>query len=558
MTKYVIGIDYGTESARAVLVSLEEGVKIAQHEMTYSHGVLDDKLPNSNTMLGQDWALEHPNDYLEVLERSIPAILNQSQIDSKDIIGIGIDFTSCTILPVDNDGNPLMYKKEWYDDPHAWVKLWKHHAAQNKANIMNKVAEQRNEKFLYRYGGKISSEWMLPKIWQVMDESPNLYKATDKFVEAMDWIIFKMTGNWARSISAMGYKAIWNSRDGFPTKEYLRELSPDLQDVIETKLRGDIVSLGQKVGEIDESIANKTGLQKGTAVAVGNIDAHAAVVGMGVVEPGKLVMVMGTSLCHMLISPKNESIEGISGVVKDGIIPGYYGYEAGQPAVGDMFSWYVNHVAPTDTKEAAAKEGINIHQWFIDKASNFQPGETGLLALDWWNGNRSLLIDSELSGLLIGMTLQTKPEEIYRALLESAAFGTKKIIEAFQDKGIPVKELYACGGLAQKNPLLMQIYADVTNRIIRVADSTQTSAVGAAMFGAVAAGVARGGITSIEEVADKVAKLKEEVYTPNPQHVRVYEKLYQEYLIIYNYFGRGENDVMKHLKNLKYNKTKIR
>jgi len=293
------------------------------------------------------------------------------------------------------------------------------------------------------------------------------------------------------------------------------------------------------------------GLTPGIAIAVGNVDAHAAVPGVGVVSPGKLVMAMGTSICHLLLGEEEREVEGMCGVVEDGIIPGYLGYEAGQSAVGDIFAWFVDECVPAYVQEAAKAEGVNVHAWLEQRAAAYKPGEIGLVALDWWNGNRSVLVDTELSGLFLGLTLSTKPEAMYRALLEATAFGTRKIVDAFHSNGVPVEELYACGGLPQKNRLLMQIYADVTNREIKVADSKQTPALGAAMFGAVAAGAAQGGYDNIVDAAKRMARVREETFKPIPDNVAVYEKLYQEYNALHDYFGRGANDVMKRLKAIR-------
>ncbi|MUK87728.1 ribulokinase [Ornithinibacillus sp. L9] len=549
--KYSIGVDYGTESGRAVLVSLEDGKEVADHVTPYRHGVIDEKLPESDVELGYEWALQHPQDYLEVLQLSIPAVIKESGVNPNDIIGLGIDFTACTMLPIDEFGEPLSFREELKDNPHSWLKLWKHHAAQGEANRLNEIAEQMGEEFLPRYGGKISSEWMIAKIWQILNEAPEVYERADKFVEATDWVISKLTNNLVRNSCTAGYKSIWHKQDGYPSKEFFKALDPRLEDLTETKLRGEVVPLGTKAGGLSEEMANLTGLNAGISIAVGNVDAHASVPAMGVAEPGKLVMVMGTSICHLLLGEEESHVEGMCGVVEDGIIPGFYGYEAGQSAVGDIFAWYVDQAVPDYVEKSAEEEGISVHQWLEQKASEYQPGETGLLALDWWNGNRSVLVDTELSGMLIGMTLQTKPEEIYRALLEATAFGTRKIVDAFHENGVEVNELYACGGLPHKNKLLMQIYADVTNRRIKIADSFQTPALGAAMFGAVAAGAANGGFDTILDATKKMARVKEEVIEPNPEHVAIYQQLFEEYTRLHDYFGRGENDVMKRLKALR-------
>lgn len=553
--KYAIGVDYGTQSGRAVLVDLADGTEVADHVTPYPHHVIDEILPVTGKKLEYDWALQHPADYIEVLKRSVPEVIRQSGIDPADVVGVGIDFTACTMLPVNEQGQPLCLLPEYSENPHSWTKLWKHHAAQDEANEINRIAAERGEKWLPRYGGKISSEWMMAKVWQILNEAPEIYEAADQFLEATDWVISQMTGNIVRNSCTAGYKAIWHKADGYPDKEFFKALDPRLENLTTTKLRGDIVPLGTKAGELTAEMAQLTGLIAGTAVAVGNVDAHAAVPAVGVVTPGKLVMAMGTSICHMLLGETEQEVEGMCGVVEDGIIPGYFGYEAGQSAVGDIFEWYVEEAVPAYVKEAAALENVNVHEWLEARAATYKPGQTGLLALDWWNGNRSVLVDTNLTGLLLGCTLLTKPEEIYRTLLEATAFGTRKIVDAFHGNGVAVDVLYACGGLPQKNRLLMQIYADVTNREIKVAASKQTPALGAAMFGAVAAGADKGGYDSIVEAAEKMARIREDSYLPIPENVAIYELLFQEYSKLHDYFGRGENNVMKHLKAIKEDVT---
>ncbi|MEC0368668.1 ribulokinase [Paenibacillus chibensis] len=550
-TKYTIGVDYGTQSGRAVLVDLSNGREVADHVTPYPHHVIDERLPGSGKKLEHDWALQHPDDYLEVLRQSVPAVVRESGIDPSDIIGIGIDFTACTMLPVDAHGVPLCLKPELQDHPHSWVKLWKHHAAQPEADLINKIAEERGEAFLPRYGGKISSEWMIAKVWQILNEAPEIYDRTDLFLEATDWVISQMTGRIVRNSCTAGYKAIWHKKEGYPDKAFFKALDPRLESLTETKLRGDVIPLGTNAGGLTEPMAAMMGLKPGIAVAVGNVDAHAAVPAVGVVSPGKLVMAMGTSICHMLLGTEEKQVEGMCGVVEDGIIPGLFGYEAGQSAVGDIFEWYVEEALPAYVRDAAASEGLGVHAWLEKEAALYHPGETGLLALDWWNGNRSVLVDTNLTGVILGMTLLTKPQEIYRALLEATAFGTRKIVDAFHSSGVSVDALYACGGLPQKNRLLMQIYADVTGREIFVADSKQTPALGAAIFAAVAAGEEAGGYDTVIAAAEKMARVKEETFKPIPENVEIYERLYQEYNLLHDYFGRGANDVMKRLKSMK-------
>ncbi len=549
--KYSIGVDYGTQSGRAVLVEVDTGKIIAQAVKEYTHGVIDEYLPGGEIKLEPDWALEHPADYIEVLEVTIPAVLEEAKVSNKDIVGLAIDFTACTILPIDKEGLPLCFREELKNEPHAWLKLWKHHAAQEEANKLNEIAAKRGENFLARYGGKISSEWMIPKIMQILDEAPEIYEMTDRFMEATDWVTMMMTGEEKRNSCTAGYKAIWNKKEGYPSKDFFKALDPRLENVVEEKLSTDIYSLGEKAGELVKGMADKIGLLPGTAVGVANVDAHVSLPAVGITEPGKMLMIIGTSTCDILLGTEEKIVPGMCGVVEDGVLPGFFGYESGQSCVGDHFEWFVDNCVPLEYKKAAEAEGKNIHQYLTEKASKLKVGESGLVALDWWNGNRSVLVDVDLTGMMLGMTLATKPEEIYRALIEATAYGKKIIIETFEESGVPVDELYACGGISWKNPMMMQIYADVTEKEIYISASDQTPALGAAMFGAVAAGKEKGGYDSIFDAAKVMGKVKEEYYKPNPENVAVYKKLYAEYKILHDYFGRGENDVMKRLKAIK-------
>lgn len=549
--RYVIGIDFGTESGRVVIVDIDHGGELAVHSTPYPHGIIDERLPGSGKPLGPDWALQHPEDYLEVLRRSVPEVMRMAGVDPRQVIGIGVDFTSCTMLPVDANGKPLCMQTAYRDEPHAYGKLWKHHAAQEEADRINERANARGETFLSRYGGKSSSEWMVAKVWQILNEAPGIYEEAHLFMEAGDWIVYQLTGNVARSSCSAGYKAFWHKKDGYPTPRFFKELDPRLERLTETKLSGDVLPLGAKAGELTDEAAAIMGLCPGTAVAAAIIDAHAAVAGSGAVRSGQMVMAMGTSLCHMVQSDKEVAMDGVSGVVEDGMVPGLFGYEAGQPAVGDLFGWYVEQAVPAYVHQAAASEGRSVHAWLEDRAAKLSPGQHGLLALDWWNGNRSVLEDADLTGLIIGLTLQTKPEEIYRALLEATAFGTRKIIETFEASGVRVDEIFACGGLSQKNRLFMQIYADVTGKEMKVAAATETSALGAAIHGAVAAGPARGGYRDIVQAAGHMAKVRDETFRPIPEHQAVYDQIYQEYIRLHDLFGRGGFEVMKVLKKMK-------
>lgn len=549
--KYAIGIDYGTQSGRALLVEVITGKEIASAVKAYPHGVMDEHLPDGKTRLGQDWALQHPQDYLDVLSETIPVVLKEANVNVEDVIGLGIDFTACTMLPTDNSGKPLCFYEELKNDPHSYVKLWKHHAAQDEANKLNKIAEERGEEFLKNYGGKISSEWLIPKIWQILNESPDIYKKADKFMEAADWVIMQLTDSEARNSCTAGYKAIWHKHNGYPSKDFFKALDPRLENLVEEKLSTNIFPIGMKAGEITEAAAELIGLSPGTAVAVANVDAHVTMPAVGITNESKMLMIMGTSTCHILLGTEEKKVPGMCGVAEDGVIPGFLGYEAGQSCVGDHFEWFVENSVPASYAKEAEDKRINIHTLLTEKASKLRAGESGLVALDWWNGNRSVLVDVDLTGMILGCTLLTKPEEIYRALIEATAYGTRMIVETFRENGVPIKELYAAGGIAEKNKLMMQIYSDVTNMEIRIAGSPQAPALGSAMFGALAAGKEKGGYDSIVEAAKYMSKVKKEYYKPIPENVEVYNKLYAEYKILHDYFGRGANDVMKRLKKIK-------
>ncbi len=553
--KYAIGVDFGTESGRAVLVDVSNGHEVATAVHKYANGVIDEKLPGTDIRLAPDWALQDPNDYLEVFKNAIPAVLKKGGVSAEDVIGVGIDFTACTMLPTTQDGTPLCFLPQWRSNPHAWVKLWKHHAAQPEANKLNEIASQRAAEkgfgFLNRYGGKISSEWFFPKVWQILDEAPEIYQAAGRFLEAADWVIWQLTGVETRNNTTAGDKAIWSKREGFPSKAFFKALDPRLENVVAEKMTTRISNIGEKAGELTAEAAAYTGLKPGTAVAVANVDAHVAVPASTVVEAGRMVIIMGTSNCHMVLGTEERIVPGMCGYVDEGILPGFFGYEAGQSCVGDHFAWFVENCVPASYHEEAQKRGMDIHKLLEEKAAALKPGQSGLLALDWWNGNRSVLVDVDLTGLLIGQTLATKPEEIYRALIEATAYGTRVIVEAFAQNDVPVNEIVGTGGLPEYNRLLMQIYADVTGREVKVAASKQTPALGSAMFGAVAAGKAKGGYDSIFEASQSMAHLREDCYRPIPENKAVYERLYQEYLILHDYFGRGENNVMKRLKALK-------
>lgn len=543
---YTIGLDFGTLSGRAVLVDTRDGAEVAESVFDYPHGVMDSQLP-SGRKLPPDWALQHPQDYIDVFAHTVPAVLRQSGVDAADVKGIGIDFTASSPMPTTRDGTPLCFLEELRDEPHAYIKLWKHHAAQRQADQINETARQLGERWLPRYGGKISSEWFFSKLLQILQERPDIYAQIDRFVEAADWVIWQLTGVETRNTCTAGYKAMVQDGD-FPSRDYFLALDPAFENVVNEKVGREFAELGSKAGELSPRMAELMGLPAGIAVAVANVDAHVTAPAVKATDPGVMVMVMGTSCCHILSSTQLGEVDGMCGVVMGGVIPGLYGYEAGQSAVGDIFAWFVDHGVPPEYHQAAASAGLGLHEYLEREAAKQQAGQHGLIALDWWNGNRSTLVDVDLTGMMLGMNLATRAPDIYRALIESTAYGTREIIDAFDAQGVAVNELVAAGGLPEKNALLCQIFADVTGRPFKLSGSAQAPALGAAMHAAVAADI----YSDIQAAAEKMGKLKDGVVRPIPGNQAVYDKLFQEYKTLYDYFGRGANDVMKRLKAIKH------
>ncbi|MEV0156350.1 ribulokinase [Micromonospora sp. NPDC050686] len=533
--RYVVGVDYGTLSGRALVVRVRDGAEVGTAVHEYRHGVIESALPDGGPALPPDWALQDPEDYRDVLRHAVPAALTAAGVDPSRVVGIATDFTACTVLPTLADGTPLCQVPELRDRPHAWVKLWKHHAAQPHADRINALAHERREPWIGRYGGKISAEWQFAKGLQILAEDPDVYRRAERFIEAADWIVWQLCGAETRNVCTAGYKGI--RQDGrYPSREYLTALHPDFADFV-TKLDGPLLPLGDRAGSLTARAAAWTGLPEGIAVAVGNVDAHVTAAAARALDPGRLVAIMGTSTCHVVNGRDLAEVPGMCGVVDGGISPGAWGYEAGQSGVGDIFGWFVRHAAPA---------GLDSHERLTELAAAQPVGAHGLVALDWWNGNRSLLVNHDLSGLIVGLTLATRPADVYRALLESTAFGTRMIIEAFVEAGVPITDLVVAGGLTS-NRLLMQIYADVTNRPLSIIGSAQGPALGSAIHAAVAAGA----YPSIHEASAAMGRVHEAAYRPDPANVRAYDALYAEYRALHDHFGRGGNDVMLRLRAIR-------
>lgn len=544
--KYSIGLDFGTEEARGILLDMQ-GNLIAAAEHSYRHGVMTHELPDG-TPLEDGFALQHPRDYIDAMDEIIPALV-KSGVSPNDIIGIGVDFTQCTMMPVTADGTPLCFLDEFKGNPYAYVKLWKHHGAQPQAEKLTDIARSRKEAFLNYCGGTIYAESMFPKILETYERAPEVYRAAAEFLELADWTTFYLTGSKTRSRSIAGCAALWHHERGYPGSEYFYGADRGFANVVKEKLTEDLAGVGSPVGYVSGRIAERWGIPEGIPVAAGLGDCQAAFVGAGLVEEGTLLTVMGTSSCDMLVSREEHAVPGLYGVSYDSMLPGMFGYEAGQATMGDLYGWFVKTSVPHSYYAAAQSEGLTIFDYFNKLAQDYEPGQTGLLALDWWNGNRSVLLDASLGGMILGLRLNTKPEEIYRALTEALSFGKRRIVEQFESHGIPVKKIYATGGVAVKNPFLMQMFADVIGLPIYISSADNGSCVGSAVYGAAAASPTVSGYGSITQAARGMGGGSIKTYVPNPKYKDIYDSLYREYKTLYQYFGQ-DNLVMKRLKKL--------
>ena len=535
-----IGVDFGTESGRALVLDVGSGEELGVAVVPYPSAVIDRALPSTGERLPGDWALQDPDDWVKVLEDGIPEAVKEAGIDPSEVVGLGVDFTSCTVLPVTEDGTPLCRLDAFRDHRHAWPKLWKHHAAQPVADRLNEVAVERDEEFLSRYGGKISSEWYFPKLIELWSEDREVYDASAAFIEATDWIVWYLTGSECRQSATAGYKAMWSPTDGLPPTAFFEAAYPGFS-APEEKLGTEFVALGTRAGTLLPKRAQSLGLTDQVAIAVGNVDAWVSVPGAGVTSPSTFVTVIGTSTCSMMVNPEEVRLPGITGVVRDGILPGLYGYEAGQAAVGDMLAWFVRTLGgDRDTYGQLEAE-----------AAELAPGETGLLALDWFNGNRSILADADLTGAIFGLTLHSAPGEIYRALLESIAFGNRRIIDNFIEHGLEVTEIVACGGIAERSPLMMQLLADTSGQPVHVPQWREIPARGAALFGAVAAGVYADIGAAIEATGPSTAR----TYTPDPDATEIYDRVYAIYRQLYETLGHTQVQLLHDLKRIRAEST---
>ncbi len=545
MNRYVIGLDYGSLSGRALLVNVQTGEEVCESVMEYPHAIMSEQLPDG-TPLPKESAVQHPQDYLDVLSFVIRDVMKKAEIVPEQVVGIGVDFTSATVLPLDENLMPLCFHPEFQSHPKAYSTMWKDHTAAPQAALIDAVTEKTGDKHLAYLGGKCSAENGLAKVLSILQTDEAVYRASHRILEAGNWITSLLCGTDKTGYNYATCKEFWNpDLGGYPSVEFMKELDPGFENVVEEKFGGDTVCYDDCYGYVNERGAELTGLSVGTAVSVPIIDGYASIPACGAVKPGQMAMIIGTSLCHFVSSPKDSRVPGIFAAIPGCMFPGYTTYEGGQSSCGDLYAWFLDRCLPASYWEEAKEKNMGIHALMREKLQNTAPGSSGLLCLDWFNGNRSILGDADLSGVILGLTLQTKPEEIYRALLESSVFGTRRILEQIESGGIAIDEITACGGIALKDQLMMQMFADITNRPIRICASTQGPALSMAMYAAVAAGEYK----SLEQAVSVMTKTADCTYLPDPKNHRVYNEIYEQYKIVHDTFGL-QNKVMKRLKEL--------
>ncbi|MEG0912578.1 MAG: ribulokinase [Oscillospiraceae bacterium] len=537
--KYVCGFDFGTLSCRLIVCDLSDGKAVFENSVEYSDGVITEKLPDSDVRLGSNWALQNPDDYINAMTE----LMRQAseKIDLKNITAIGTDFTNCSVVAIDNNGNPLCSNKKYRNNPHSWVKLWKHHAAQVYAERIEKQLRDSHTEWFDEYGDNVSSEWFFPKVLQVYEEARDIFDAAYAFIECADYITLFLTGKIVRNSATLGVNSFYDRGRGFPSKEFLNSLSEGFADGIYPKLCGDIKPVGSRAGTLCDAAAKRLGLNSDVAVAVGHGDSEVAAAGLGITEPGSMLMVMGTSSCYQMIHTEKVPCRGVCAIVQDGMIPGLVAYESGQPAVGDAFAWYANNAMPASYVDAADKCGLSRLAYMDKKAAELNAGESGLVSLDWFNGNRSVLMDYNLTACFAGLTLASKPEGIYRSMIEATAFGARRIFESYAEAKVAIKRVYALGGLSHKSPLTMQIYADILGMPIEVTSIPNACSFGACICGAVARENEIGTREAFAEVCGRMVHFDTEIYYPDSGAVRIYNKLYSVFCELHDFAGRHSN-----------------
>lgn len=542
--RFTVGIDFGTLSGRAVITRVRDGEIVGEAVHPYEHGAMDRTLTaGDGRALPADFALQVPDDYRQVLRNAVPAAVAASGVAPIDIVGIGIDFTSATVIFADDDGRPLCELDEFRNEPHAYAKLWKHHGAQEQAHRIVALAKERGETWLARYGGDLSSELLMPKALETLEKAPAVYERATQIVDAVDWITWQLTGTLSYAAGDSGYKRMYQEGT-YPSPEFLAALNPGFATAFTEKMTAPVLPLGARVGGLTAEAAAWTGLVEGTAVASGNIDAHVHAVSVNAVRPGQLTAILGTSTCWVLSAEQYRDVPGIFGAVDGGIVAGSWGYEAGQSAVGDMFDWFTANCVPQLYVDQAKAAGQHLNDYLMSLTEDAEVGESGLVALDWFNGNRSILIDSDLSGLVVGQTLRTTAPEVFRALVESTAFGARVIIDNFEAHGVPITDVTAAGGLLN-SASIMQVYADALRRPLSVAGVAQAGAQGSAIHAAVAAGE----YADIVAAAEAMGRVRKDAYVPDPDRAARYDALYELYTELYQQFGKA-TETMHRLRRI--------
>lgn len=549
MAEFTLGLDFGTLSLRTILLNLESGEIEAESVKSYPHAVMDRYLPDGKTPLPSNWALQFPQDYLTTMEDTICEIKAMSNVNVNNIVGMAIDFTSCTVLPTTLKGTPLCDLDQFKDHPHAYAKLWKHHGAQKEAHqIETSLKNLANEKKI-KNPDSVSSEMLLPKLLEIFHDDKIVFNATDVFIEAADWLTWILTGNRKRSINMAIYKAMWTPAEGYLKAEFLHQIEPGFEDAL-NKFAGEISSLDSGIGCLLPEWADRLGLNRNLVVGTSVIDSHAGLIGSGVCNAGEASMVLGTSSVVLQLSEFPYSDHGVVGSVKGGVFPEYYLLEDGLPAVGDMFSWFINNLFPFDYHHYSLEKNISPYDFLVHKAFEKKPGESGLIALDWWNGDKTPYVNSDLSGLIIGFTLHTKAEDVYRALIESCAFGTRQILDEYRNAGTAVNEIVVSGGIAEKSPQLLQLFADVLKINIKRSSIKQTAAFGSAILASVCA---KKGKTekNIRSEVNKYATKYDCIYKPDHQNSAIYDELYGIYRDLVCMFNPIEFEGMQKLRSFR-------
>lgn len=541
---YTIGIDFGKTGCRSLLVNTEDGTEAASATAEYPNGIMIGNFINGR-LLPEKWAIADPQDYLDVIADTVSELASKvADIDA--IKGIALAFSSCCVMPVRSDGTPLCALPEFKNEPHAYIKVTRHRSAEPQAAKINELAHSFNEPWINIGQNADSPEWLLPKVLQILQEAPDVYEAADYFMEATDWLVWQLTGNPVKNSFSASFKS--QITEGVkPSKEFLCALDPRLENLYTKKLNLPIASPAVCAGGVTREAAARLGIKAGTSVAVGGVDIPACLPALNVCSPGKLLGIFGQSSIFVTVSDKKTEPKGIARGQKGSIIPNYYTYKSNLPCVGDTYRWFLTTYVPPEYHDGAKNDGRNLHSYIAQRMMKLHPGENGIIALNWLRGSVCPEGDSKLSAMYVGMTESTLPEHLYRAIIEGMAFDTRYVIEEYARSGIAIDSFYGIGIIAERNPFIMQLYADILRLPVQVALSQQSPTLGAAIIAAVAGGV----YGNIQSAAAKMSKLKDVVYTPDSAAAEVYDKIYEEYKKLRVYFSTENNSVMHNLRSIK-------